>query len=76
MVHVVEFFCKVSSEGNIELTGVENGNQRKAVLQLYTGMKRLCLLKIIEAVLKSYLVEDIRIKEPTIEEIAKKYYGE
>lgn len=55
---------------------MENGNQRKAVLQLYTGMKRLCLLKIIEAVLKSYLVEDIRIKEPTIEEIAKKYYGE
>lgn len=74
--HSVEFLCKVPFRDDIKLPGVESWlSHRGSFTALYHNQKILPA-EIIETVLKQYPVEDIRMKEPTIEEVVEKYYVE
>ncbi len=65
-----------SLPNDIELPGVEKWKSDKGCFAAFYKNEEILPTEIIETVLKSYLVEDIRIKEPTIEEIVEKYYRE
>lgn len=74
--HSVEFLCRTPFQNDIELPGVEKWIANSgSFLALYHN-QRILLSEIIETVLAKYPVEDIRMKEPTIEEIVEKYYVE
>ena len=75
-LHSVEFLCKAPFRGDIELPGVEKWKSDEGCFTAFYRNEEILPTEIIETVLKSYLVEDIRIKEPTIEEIVEKYYRE
>ena len=75
-LHSVEFLCKIPFRNDIELPGVEKWKSDKGYFAAFYKNEEILPTEIIETVLKSYLVEDIRIKEPTIEEIVEKYYRE
>lgn len=75
-LHSVEFLCKIPFRNDIELPGVEKWKSDKGCFAAFYKNEEILPTEIIETVLKSYLVEDIRIKEPTIEEIVEKYYRE
>ena len=55
---------------------MENWKTEEGIFTALYRNEDILPTEIIETVLKSYLVEDIRIKEPTIEEIVEKYYRE
>lgn len=74
--HSVEFLCKIPFRDDIELPGIEKWKSEKGSFTAFYRNEDILPTKIIETVLKSYLVEDIKIKEPTIEEIVEKYYRE
>lgn len=74
--HSVEFLCKVPFRNDIGLPGVEKWKSEEGSFTALYRNEDILPTEIIETVLKSYLVEDIRIKEPTIEEIVEKYYRE
>lgn len=74
--HSVEFLCRVPFRNDIELPGVERWlTQNGSFTALYHNQK-LLPAEIIGTVLKKYPVEDIKMKEPTIEEIVERYYIE
>lgn len=74
--HSVEFLCKAPFRHDIDLPGVEQWKSEKGSFTALYRNEEILPTQIIETVLNSYLVEDIRIKEPTIEEIVEKYYRE
>ncbi len=74
--HAVEFLCKIPFREDIELPGVEKWKAQEGSFTAFYRNEEILPTKIIETVLQSYLVEDIRIKEPSIEEIVEKYYRE
>ena len=70
------FRSKIPFREDIELPGVEKWKAQEGSFTAFYRNEEILPTKIIETVLQSYLVEDIRIKEPSIEEIVEKYYRE
>lgn len=75
-LHSVEFLCRIPFRDDIQLPGVEKWKVEEGSFTAFYRNEDILQTEIIETVLKNYLVEDIRIKEPTIEEIVERYYRE
>lgn len=74
--HSVEFLCRKPFGNDIDLPGVEAWTADAGKFTALYHNQKILPAEIIETVLKKYPVEDIRMKEPTIEEIVEKYYIE
>lgn len=72
----VEFLCKAPYKHDIVLPGVERWIAGAGSFTALYHNQKILPSEIIGQVLTKYPVEDIRMKEPTIEEIVEKYYVE
>lgn len=72
--HSIEFMCKTPFQNDIELPGVETWVIHPDGFTALYQNQQILPAEIIEKVLKKYMVKDIKMKEPTIEEIVEQYY--
>lgn len=72
----IEFMCKIPFRNDIRLSGVEKWASQEGRFTAFYRNRNTLPGDIIETVLAKYPVEDIKMKEPTIEEIVEQYYVE
>lgn len=72
--HTIKFLCRLPFKNDIDLPEVEKWIVDDGGFTAFYHNQRIMPAEIIENVLKKYPIEDIRMNEPTIDEIVEKYY--
>lgn len=72
--HSIEFMCTIPFQNDIVLPGVDSWVVHPDSFTALYQNQHIPPAEIIETVLNKYPVKDIKMKQPTIEEIVEKYY--
>lgn len=73
-LHAIEFLCRDKFCYNVEIEGVVKWSENDSGFIAYYHPNVASPSKIIEKVMRGYTIENIRMIEPTIDEIIEKYY--